>query len=219
MATSGTYVFNPRLIEILDEAFERVGIDLLTLVDKHISSARRSINYVYQTWANKGIREWKLTNYPITLQAGVATYTLPVEVLDVYDMVVNRAGFDTMLRPTTKKDYLELPNKTHQGLPDRYLVKRERDQATVTLWPVPQFDGDIITYTAMTRIQDADSFWDNPDVPWLYQDALVAELAARLALKWNQEKHDLLKSLAKEATELATTEGRQRGALTIQVSL
>ncbi len=53
MTTSGTYTFgDTEQIDIITEAYERVGRNPGTLSSNDIDSARRSINYMFSYWAN-----------------------------------------------------------------------------------------------------------------------------------------------------------------------
>ena len=51
MATSGTATFNLDISEVVEEAFERCGIQLKTGYD--MSTARRSLNLLGLEWANR----------------------------------------------------------------------------------------------------------------------------------------------------------------------
>ena len=53
MATSGSSDFNLNATEIVEEAFERCGLELRTGYDNR--TARRSLNLMFADWANKGV--------------------------------------------------------------------------------------------------------------------------------------------------------------------
>ena len=44
--------------EIIEEAYQRVGIQNLT--GYQLKSARRSLNIMFQEWANRGLHYWEL---------------------------------------------------------------------------------------------------------------------------------------------------------------
>ena len=58
MATSGSSDFNLNAAEIVEEAFERCGLELRTGYDSE--TARRSLNLMFADWANKGVNLWKV---------------------------------------------------------------------------------------------------------------------------------------------------------------
>jgi len=53
MAISGSANFNLDVAEIIEEAFERCGLELRTGYDA--ATARRSLNLMLADWANRGI--------------------------------------------------------------------------------------------------------------------------------------------------------------------
>ena len=56
MATSGTTAFNLEISEIIEEAFERCGLQSKTGYD--IETARRSLNLLSLEWVNRGLNIW-----------------------------------------------------------------------------------------------------------------------------------------------------------------
>ena len=53
MAYSGTRTFNLSIEEIIEEAFERCGLEVRSGYD--LRSARRSLNLMFADWANRGL--------------------------------------------------------------------------------------------------------------------------------------------------------------------
>ena len=74
--TSGTYIFdkNFSIDEIIEESYERIGLQPNSGYD--IKTARRSLNIMFQEWANRGLHYWEVANNSITLVDGQATYTM-----------------------------------------------------------------------------------------------------------------------------------------------
>ncbi len=52
MAYSGTRTFNLSIEEIIEEAFERCGLEVRSGYD--LRTARRSLNLMFSDWANRG---------------------------------------------------------------------------------------------------------------------------------------------------------------------
>ena len=89
MATSGTTTFESGLSisDIVEESYERIGI---TGVSGHqLKSARRSLNILFQEWANRGLHYWEVANNSITLVDGQATYTMFRSTADLKAAVQN----------------------------------------------------------------------------------------------------------------------------------
>tara|TARA_R110002020_G_scaffold223445_1_gene432525 strand:- start:1201 stop:2103 length:903 start_codon:yes stop_codon:yes gene_type:complete len=77
MATSGSSDFNLNAAEIVEEAFERCGLELRTGYDAR--TARRSLNLLFADWANRGVHLWKVEQVTQTLAqlsstSAIATY-------------------------------------------------------------------------------------------------------------------------------------------------
>jgi hypothetical protein len=93
MATSGTNVFNLDVDEIIEESFERCGLNSRSGYD--LKTARRSLNIMLAEWANRGINLWTVELKTQTLIAGTTSYTLGTDVVDVLEAVVYTASDST----------------------------------------------------------------------------------------------------------------------------
>ena len=80
MSTSGLTTFNPDIAEIMEEAYERVGVEIRT--GYQFRTARRSLNYLLASWANKGLNLWTIEQGEFPLLVGVGTYDLPDDTID-----------------------------------------------------------------------------------------------------------------------------------------
>jgi hypothetical protein len=76
MATSGTTTFESSFFidDIITEAYERIG--MFDYSGNNIKTARRSLNILFQEWANRGLHYWEVANNSITLVAGKSEYTM-----------------------------------------------------------------------------------------------------------------------------------------------
>ena len=77
MATSGSTDFNLDASDIIEEAFERCGLEFRTGYDAR--TARRSLNLMFADWANKGVNLWKVEQVvqnlaQLSSTSAVATY-------------------------------------------------------------------------------------------------------------------------------------------------
>jgi hypothetical protein len=75
MATSGTTTFNLDFDDIIEEAYERCGLESRTGYD--MRTARRSLNIMFLEWANRGLNLWTIEQRSLALVAGTAQYNLP----------------------------------------------------------------------------------------------------------------------------------------------
>ena len=76
MATSGTATFESSfdIDDIIQEAYDRIGIHAVS--GYQLKSARRSLNIMFQEWANRGLHYWQVKNNSITLVNGQSVYTM-----------------------------------------------------------------------------------------------------------------------------------------------
>ena len=74
MATSGTTTFESGLgiDDIIQESFDRIGIKMIDGYD--LKSARRSLNIMFQEWANRGLHYWEVGKTNLDLVEGQAEY-------------------------------------------------------------------------------------------------------------------------------------------------
>ena len=210
MASSGTYSFSPDVGETIEESFERCGIDPATLTGRHMRSARRSFNYLFTEWANDGIHLWAVEQVTLALVASTATYNCGTGTVAILEMVVRRSGVDTPVNPMGRDEYLAIPNKTAEGLPNRFYLNRDVATPTLTFWNVPENATDTIIYYRMRQLQDITASTETPDAPARWQEAIAAGLSAKLAEKYAPDREQALRSKAAAQLKLAKQEDRQR---------
>ena len=83
MAVSGSKDFEPDVAEYIEEAFERCGFELRTGYDAR--TARRSLNFLFADWANRGLNLWTVVEDTQTLASGITEYPLGTITLTVAD--------------------------------------------------------------------------------------------------------------------------------------
>ena len=74
MATSGTTTFESGFLidDVIQESYDRVGVKSVS--GYQLKSARRSLNIMFQEWANRGIHLWEIGDGYLTLVAGTNEY-------------------------------------------------------------------------------------------------------------------------------------------------
>jgi len=92
MATSGTNTFDLDVDQLIEEAFERCGINSRSGYD--LKSARRSLNIMLAEWANRGINLWTVELRTKTLTASTSSYTLDSDLVETQYIIQidNRFG-------------------------------------------------------------------------------------------------------------------------------
>jgi hypothetical protein len=230
MTTSGTATFNLNLNELVEEAYERAGLELRSGYD--FRTARRSLNLLTIEWANKGINLWTIEEGQIPMVTGQATYDLPIDTIDLLDQVIRtNAGSvsnqtDININRISESTYSTIPNKLAQGRPIQVWINRQSGatyptgatpdrKPQVTVWPTPNDPGNQYTfvYWRMRRIQDAGNGATTQDIPFRFLNALVAGLALYIAMKKPEVTTDrlaMLKGDYDEQWQLASSEDRDK---------
>jgi len=185
---------SPDLASVFSESFERAGISAKTLGNDHFESAFRSIALLLNSeWLTLGIRTYQFVELNFTTTVNVPQITLPTGLLTISDAILRRDSRDTPINPMSRQEYLEIPDKTQQGRPDRYLVDRQYNQVVMTVWRSPENSTDQIFYWAMMNTaQPGDDLSFQLQTRPEMQEALHAGLAAKLALKFNAGRFDVL---------------------------
>jgi hypothetical protein len=214
MATSGSRDFDLDVAEIIEEAYERCGIEIRTGYDAR--SARRSLNLMFADWANRGVNLWTVQQGTLTLTSGTATYNssngLASPMADILEVALRRSGTDFEIDRLSRGEYLNIPTKTAQGRPSQFYFNRQVSPE-VTLWPTPENSTDQLVYYYITRIQDADALVNTTDAPFRFLPCMVAGLAYYLSLKKRPELTQLLKVVYEEEFQRAADEDEDRVSL------
>jgi hypothetical protein len=216
MATSGSRDFDLDVSEIIEEAYERCGLEVRTGYDAR--TARRSLNLMFADWANRGLNLWTVKQGTQALTAGTATYTFDATYTDLLEVVIRRSGTDYELDRMSRSEYLTLPNKTTQGRPSQYYYNRQV-VPEITLWATPDSSSDTLVYYYVQRIQDADALVNTTDAPFRFLPCMVAGLAYYIAMKKAPERVQLLKAVYEEEFQRAADEDEDRVSLKLQPSI
>src|SRR5512139_2100701 len=153
MATSGTTTFAPDNAELIEEAYERIGVEVSSGYE--VRTARRSLNLLALEWANKGVHLWTIESASIALLPGTKTYTLPADTIDLLDVVIRTvsggANTDLAIGRLSVGDYSAIPSKDSPGRPVQFYIDRQIAAPTVTVWPVPPAST-ATNWTALTAV-------------------------------------------------------------------
>lgn len=196
IVTTNVAYYSPDLASIFTECFERSGIAASSIGNDHIDSAVRSLSLMLNSeWLTYGTRTYQFQQLNFTTTQNQPQETLPVGTLMVWDAVLRRDGRDTPINVMSRDEYLEIPDKTQQGRPDRYLCDRQYNQIVMTVWRSPENNTDVILYNAMcnTALPGDDLSAQLQTRPEMLE-ALHAGLSARLAMKFNAERYEALQS-------------------------
>ena len=217
--TSGTTTFGKTFAidDVVEEAYERIGIRGVS--GYQLKTARRSLNILFQEWANRGVHLWEIGDGYLTLVAGTNEYIGYRSSGDGTSTLLDSAGAalysvddvfeasyrssagttsqsDSPLTKISRSTYSSLSNKLAQGQPSQYWVQRFIDKTTVTVYPTPNSTAaskDMHIYY-VKRIQDLDAtYTDASDVPYRFVACMCSGLAFYLSQKFAPQRSQELK--------------------------
>ena len=210
MATSGTTDFNLSSDELVEEAFERCGMEVTS--GNQLKSARRSLNIMFLDWANRGLNLWTIEEATQNLTNGVTSITLPDDTVRVLTAVIRDSSqgtpVDITIDPITRAEYLDIPDKSTQARPAQYYVERT-NTPKVYFYPTPGDGVYQFRYYRIRRIQDAGVYTNETDINFRFLPCLVAGLAYYLSLKYKAERTAALKQIYEEEWARAAAEDRE----------
>lgn len=182
MATSGTYDFQFTMPALIEQAQERAGLDIESVTARDQRFIIRELNTLFSDWANNGPRLWAIDLQVVPIVSGQTTFTSPSSTVDLLEVVLRRDNYDYILTRFSRQNYMELPNKTQSGRPTNFWVDKLTPQYITHMWPVTDQSNDEIRYYRMVQLQDANGRGtENPNVPYLWSEAICSALAFRIA--------------------------------------
>jgi hypothetical protein len=153
MTTTGSTAFNLDMNDLIEEAFERCGLELRTGYD--FKTARRSLNILTIEWANRGINLWTVEQGQIVLNTQQALYAVPVDTIDILDAGTRTDNgsqsnqIDINLSRISEPTYMTIPNKNTTGRPIQMWYNRQSGGVAT----IPQSNLTVdITSTTQTTI-------------------------------------------------------------------
>jgi hypothetical protein len=227
--TSGTTTFDKTfsIDEIIEEAFERLGIQNIT--GYQLKTSRRSLNILLQEWGNRGIHYWEIADLNIDLIEGQSDYdffrssgdgtsatSTPSGVYGISDVLEaqlrsNRTQTTQSDSPMTKVDrstYAGFSNKLSKGTPNQYWVERFIDKVRIHVYPTPDSTNaskDMHIYY-IKRIQDAGAYTNATDIPFRFVPCMVSGLAYYLSMKYAPQLMQGMKLVYEDELQRALAE-------------
>lgn len=194
MTIGATTSFTESRDDLIAECLENLGaIEPGAIRDATNSNlftmGERSLNRVVKNIDASGVHLWHYQRRTYTTVAGTASFVLASDALGLDGPIrYTRAGATSSLQglPMSRKNYMELADRTTPGPSTTYYVEQLLGSTTVFLWPVPDASGDIVEYTVCVRGADFTAGADTADFWAEWLNCLVYGLTAELAPKLSQ---------------------------------
>ena len=129
MTTTGSTAFNLDMNDLIEEAFERCGLEVRSGYD--FRTARRSLNILTIEWANRGINLWTVEQGQIVMNTQQALYAMPIDTIDILDASTRTSNgsqsnqTDINLSRISEPTYMTIPNKNTTGRPVQMWFNRQ----------------------------------------------------------------------------------------------
>lgn len=136
MTTTATSTFDLDMNDLVEEAFERCGLEVRSGYD--FRTARRSLNLLTIEWANRGINLWTVEQGQLVMNTNQAIYPIPVDTIDILDTVVRTNNgestnqIDINISRISESTYLTIPNKNANGRPIQVWFNRQSGASAAT---------------------------------------------------------------------------------------
>jgi hypothetical protein len=130
--------------------------------------------------------------------------------LNVAEFYIGNMPSEVPLARINRDDYMNLPDKQSTGRPNLYWLDLQRDAPIVRLWPAPQFQYTFYQLVMQRKryLMDVGTLTETLDFPQRWFEAVVSELAARVAYEIQEVDLSLipvLRGAADRAMTLAWT--------------
>lgn len=126
---------------------------------------------------------------------GLSTLSTPLQI------VFGNTPNEIPMARLNRDSYSNLPNKAFQGKPLQFWLDRTLDEPIMYVWPVPSASTAIAQVTTYVKryIMDVGTLTEEIEVPQRWYEAIVYQLAARLAEELPQVDPSMLPILDQKA--------------------
>lgn len=184
MATSGSTDFSLDGREVILKAFKVAKIIALgeTPTSSEMEDAALDLNLMLKTWSTKE-HLWIKTEGTQALTAGSQSYSITA-ARRMLSVRRRTASIDTPICELAREEYYDLPTKAAVGTPVSWHFDPQRSTRSLFVWPTASTAiaaSTALHFTYLRVIEDIDALENDPDVPQEWLEALIYNLAVRLA--------------------------------------
>lgn len=232
MTTSGVLGTELEVRSILEHAYSLAGLEAQKLGVGHAIRGRETLNLIFGDWTNRQSFPWKQDLVTLPLVQGSASYVLNTasavgdnSTVDILDMVwVPTGGNAVPMTRIALNDYLNIPNKTDQGRPDRFWLRRDLAAPTLFVWQAPDATSAALQFYRMKALFDITASQQTLDMVTRWYMAVVKRLAYELMPHITpmdkrgadyQNERSVLRGEYKDAFEAAAEEDRDKAPTAI----
>ena len=172
---ASTADFNLSIDELIEEAFERCGLQDRT--GYQLKTARRSLNLLLAEWSNRGLNLWTIQKQTAALAANITSLSgtslygagadAASEIVEITDLVIrDSSNNEYSCSPISRSTYLNYTVKTSNGRPTQYYFEKTINP-TLYLYPAADVAYTVVYY-GMLRMKDSGVYTNNSEIPFSF---------------------------------------------------
>ncbi len=208
MTVSGQTVYAPTALEIIEAAFNNLGVgqEGEALTPRMYADGKRALNMLILTF-NAHPRLWIYTEGTVTMVTEQASYALtdprPLRITSIRRRL---NGIDTPLNMMSRQEYFDQPNKTvSPSIPVSFYFDPQVDEGTLYLWPAPSATAvgqySPLRFTYIRRMNIVDDTANTLDLPQEWVEPVTWNLAKRLMPQYPVNDPNLAQLVLGQAAE------------------
>jgi hypothetical protein len=192
----------------------------------YLPNATGSLNLTYQYSTNSGVTwstayavgatsytagVWEWFDLPINTEAADWRVSTSAGTLDAREVYFGSSPAETTMARLNRDDYTALPNKTTTGTPLQFWFDRQRASPRMWVWPVPTNTLAQIVVWRHRHVEDIGVYTNEVEIPQRWLEAIVMNLAWKLALETpsaDMQRIDYLRKIAEKEEFEASAEER-----------
>lgn len=167
-----------------------------------------ALNNMLEKWSNERLMVQEIVEEAETLTSGQASYTVgsggnfdtnrPVAI-EKDAFIRDSGGNDHPVQVLTMDVYRAETVKTTSGRPDYLAYTPEFPLGKMYLYPTPDNSTDVLHYRAVPLLDSFATVTTSVEYAPGYEDAIILNLAVRIAPSWGKQPSPLLVTMAMEA--------------------
>lgn len=213
MTTSASTNYDRTATQLINGALRDIGVygPGETIDAEDTAAGLEALNLLVKGWQTEDIGLWLIDTFSLTLVADQASYTFgtggDVVIARPLEMIECRFRYtsgtvDVPMIPISRQEYLNLSQKTLEGVPTQYYFQPTLTTSTLYIWPVwDTTPAGSIVGSVKTTVEDFDSVANTADFPPEALRALRKNLAIELAPEFGREPNQLLLLQASESKQ------------------
>ncbi len=189
MTTSGVATADFSTATIVELAGRKAGWEVEELTAGHATLARQLLTTILNEWSSLDLFPWAADRRTLTLTAGVHTYSLPTDVVDLMTGATttslatsSQSPSTSHIIPVSREDFASIStginDDTMRERPTQYWLWRKA-VPTLFVFPVPDKTY-TFTYWCIRRLHDVTAALETTDAPMRWMTAIVDRLALEL---------------------------------------